>query len=77
MRNRSRRLVVRFPLKWVVVIRVTAAEPEDEARQQVSRQKEGSPAFVLADVDVFVGAAAVEALLILAEDDVAQSHCRT
>ena len=63
--------VLRLALERVVQIRPPAANEQPKAGEQIGGDDEGSPAFALADVDVFVGVGAVERWRVEAEDDVA------
>lgn len=66
-----------FTLEGIVQIRMLPAEAGDEAGGEIERNEKRSPAFVLGNVDAFVPATSIEALLIAAPNDVTERHCRT
>jgi len=65
---------VRLALEYIVAVSLLALGTRDHARDQVRGDEKRTPAFALADVDAFVGAGPVEALLVAADDDMAEGH---
>lgn len=63
-----------FPFKWVVQIRIESAQPGNQTRCQIQGDEGRPPAFVLADVDMFMVSTELEATRILPPDHMAERH---
>ena len=67
---------VGLDFEGIIEIRRPAAKPDPAAGEKIRRDKERSPAFVLADVDAFMDAGAIELGQIRAHDDMAERDGR-
>ena len=68
------RLVIGLAFETVVKIEMIATAPGEKTGEEIGREHERAPAFVLADVDMLVIACMIEALAVLANDHMSQAQ---
>jgi hypothetical protein len=63
-------IFVCLDFEGILQVRISLLQPQDKAEVNVERQKEWSPTFVLAHVNVFMTPRASEAIAVAAKDHV-------
>jgi len=69
-------VIERLAFKGIVEVRVQPPEKQYNGGDQVHGQHQGTPAFILPDMHMFVVSASVQSTLVASENHMAQRHGR-